>query len=156
MKKTILLLVLLISTLSFSQTFEKAIISKSAHTYDLVNNLSTRIIRAVPSNGGVQISDDTLTIYIVVYGLTIEEYTDENGDIQTKDNLFKLSQFSEKLVYSKDEVNYLFAQIGDAIEPGESLIDEINKLIETALLSETLRKGYFNGDNFEVYVKNEN
>ena len=151
MKKTILLLALLISSLSFSQTFEKAIISKSAHTYDLVNNLSSRIIRAVPSKGGVQISDDTLTIYIVVYGFTIEEYTDENGDIQTKDNLFKLSQFSEKLVYNKDEVNYLFAQIGDAIEPNEDFIGELNKLIETALLSETLRKGYFNGDEFSLY-----
>ena len=151
MKKTILLLVLLISALSFSQTFEKAIISKSTHTYDLVNNLSARIIRAVPSKGGVQISDDTLTIYIVVYGFTIEEYTDENGDIQTKDNLFKLSQFSEKLVYNKDEVNYLFAQIGDAIEPNEDFIGELNKLIETALLSETLRKGYFNGDEFSLY-----
>ena len=137
--------------MSFSQTFEKAIISKSAHTYDLVNNLSSRIIRAVPSKGGVQFSDDTLTIYIVVYGLTIEEYTDENGDIQTKDNLFKLSQFSEKLVYNKDEVNYLFAQIGDAIEPNEDFIGEINKLVETALLSETLRKGYFNGDEFSLY-----
>ena len=151
MKKTILLLALLISSSSFSQTFEKAIISKSAHTYDLVNNLSSRIVRAVPSNGGVQISDDTLTIYIVVYGLTIEEYTDENGDIQTKDNLFKLSQFSEKLIYSKDEVNYLFTQINDAIEPNEDFIGELNKLVETALLSETLRKGYFNGDEFSLY-----
>ena len=151
MKKTILLLALLISTLSFSQTFEKAIISKSAHTYDLVNNLSSRIVRAVPSNGGVQISDDTLTIYIVVYGLTIEEYTDENGTALTKDNLFKLSQFSEKLIYSKDEVNALFLQIDNPIFPNESLIDEINKLIETALLSETLRKGYFNGDKFTIY-----
>ena len=151
MKKTILLLALLISSLSFSQTFKKAIISKSAHTYDLVNNLSSRIVRAVPSNGGVQISDDTLTIYIVVYGLTIEEYTAVNGDIQTKDNLFKLSQFSEKLIYNKDEVNALFSQIDNPIFPNESLIDELNKLVETALLSETLRKGYFNGDKFTIY-----
>ena len=151
MKKTILLLALLISSSSFSQTFEKAIISKSAHTYDLVNNLSSRIIRAVPSKGGVQFSDDTLTIYIVVYGLTIEEYTDGNGDIQTKDNLFKLSQFSEKLVYEKGEVNDLFSQIDNPIFPNESLIDEFNKLVETALLSETLRKGYFNGDKFTIY-----
>jgi len=151
MKKTILLLALLISSLSFSQTFEKAIISKSAHTYDLVNNLSSRIIRAVPSKGGVQISDDTLTIYIVVYGLTIEEYTDENGVAQTRDKPFKLSQFSEKLVYTKTEVNALFSQIGNPIETNEDFIDELNKLIETALLSETLRKGYFNGDTFTVY-----
>ena len=151
MKKTILLLALLISSSSFSQTFEKAIISKSAHTYDLVNNLSSRIIRAVPSKGGVQFSDDTLTIYIVVYGLTIEEYTDENGDIQTKDKPFKLPQFSEKLVYTKTEVNALFSKIGNPIETNKDFIGELNKLIETALLSETLRKGYFNGDKFTIY-----
>ena len=151
MKKTILLLVLLISTLSFSQTFEKAIISTSAHTYDLVNNLSSRIVRAIPSNGGVQFSDSTLTVYVVVYGITVENYTDSNGVAQTRDKLFKLSQFSEKLVYSKDEVNYLFAQINDAIEPDEDFIGELNKLVETALLSETLRKGYFNGDEFSLY-----
>ena len=151
MKKTSLLLALLISSLSFSQTFEKAIISKSAHTYDLVNNLSSRIVRAVPSKGGVQISDDTLTIYIVAYALTIEEYTDENGVAQTRDKPFKLSQFSEKLVYTKTEVNALFSQIGNPIETNEDFIDELNKIIETALLSETLRKGYFNGDTFTIY-----
>ena len=139
MKKTILLLTLFLSTFAFSQTFEKAIISKSAHTYDLVNNLSSRIVRAIPSKGGIQFSDDTLTVYVVVYGLTAE------GE------LFKLSQFSEKLVYSKDEVNALFSQIGNPIETNEDFIGELNKLIETALLSETLRKGYFNGDEFSLY-----
>jgi len=105
----------------------------------LVNNLSSRIVRAIPSKGGIQFSDDTLTVYVVVYGLTAE------GE------LFKLSQFSEKLVYSKDEVNALFSQIGNPIETNEDFIGELNKLIETALLSETLRKGYFNGDEFSLY-----
>lgn len=139
MKKTILVLALFLSTFAFSQTFEKAIISDSAHTYDLVNNLSSRIVRAIPSKGGVQFSDDTLTVYVVVYGIT------EEGE------LFNLPQFSEKLVYSKEKVNYLFDQIGNPIEIGEDFIGELNTLISTALLSETLRKGYFNGDTFTPY-----
>ena len=152
MKKTILLLALLISTFSFSQTFKKAIISDSAHTYDLVKNLSCRIIRAVPSKGGVQFSDDTLTVYVVVYGVETETYTDENGEEQTQDRLFNLPQFSEKITYTKDEVNYLFTQIGNPIEIGEDFIGELNSLISIALLSETLRKGYFNGDTFTPYT----
>ena len=140
MKKTITLLALFLSTFAFSQTFEKAIISDSAHTYDLVNNLSSQIVRAIPSTGGVQFSDDTLTVYVVVYGIT------EEGE------LFNLPQFSEKITYTKDEVNYLFDQIGNPIEIGEDFIGELNTLISTALLSETLRKGYFNGDTFTPYT----
>jgi len=151
MKKTILVLALFLSAFAFSQTFEKAIISDSEHTYDLVNNLSSRIIRAIPSNGGVQFSDDTLTIYVVVYGITVENYTDEKGVAQTRDKPFKLPQFSEKLVYTKTEVNALFSKIGNPIETNEDFIGELNNLIETALLSETLRKGYFNGDKFTIY-----
>ena len=153
MKKTLLLLALLVSTISFSQSFEKAIISDSEHVYDLVKNSSARIIRAIPSNGGVQFSDDSLTVYVVVYGLNTETYTDENGDEQTRDNLFKLPQFSEKIVYSKAEVNNLYEQIGNPIELGEDFIGELNTLVSIALLSETLRKGYFNGDTFTPYTK---
>ena len=89
MKKTITLLALFLSTFAFSQTFKKAIISDSAHTYDLVKNLSCRIVRAIPSKGGVQFSDNDLTVYVVVYGIN------EEGE------LFNLPQFSEKITYTK-------------------------------------------------------
>ena len=140
MKKTITLLALFLSTFAFSQTFKKAIISNSEHTYDLVKNLSSRIVRAIPSKGGVQFSDNDLTVYVVVYGIN------EEGE------LFNLPQFSEKIIYTKNEVNYLFDQIGNPIEIGEDFIGELNSLISIALLSETLRKGYFNGDTFTPYT----
>ena len=156
MKKTILLLALLISTFSFSQTFEKAIISDSEHTYDLVKNLSCRIIRAIAPNNGVQFSDEKLTIYVVTYGLILEDYTDENGETQTKEKIFNLPQYSEQIIYSKEEVDYLFSQIKNPIDVDESFFGELNNLIETSLLGDTLRKGYFNGDEFEIYNGNKN
>jgi hypothetical protein len=151
MKKTILLLALFLSTFAFSQTFKKAIISENTHIYNPVKNLECRMIRAINPKNGVQFSDESVTIYIQVHGLILENYTDEKGVENTREKIFELPQYAERIVYSKEEVDYLFSQIKNPIDVDESFFGELNNLIEISLLGDTLRKGYFNGDNFEIY-----
>ena len=138
MKKPILIFALLLSILSFSQTFEKAIISNNTHIYDAVNNVECRMIMAIAPNRGVQFSDDKITVYTQVFGLVEGE-------------LLELREYSKKIEYTRLEVDAIYNQLDDPIEIGESFMTEFSKLLETVLLSETLRKEYFGGDGFTIY-----
>ena len=154
MKKTILLLAFLISTLSFAQTFDKAIISKNTHIYNPVKNLECRMIRTINPKNGVQFSDESVTIYIQVHGLILENYTDEKGVESTREKIFELPQYSERVIYKKEKIDYIFKQVNNPITTEENFIDELNNILKTILLHETKTKGFFNGDDFEVYIQN--
>lgn len=145
MKKTIIVTALLMTIFSFGQTFEKAIISENTHIYNPVKNLECRMIRAITPQNGVHFSDEGITVYVQVYGVL------ENG------SLLPLPQYSEKAVYSKEQVDGMFSQYNNSIESSESFIDEFNAMLTSILLYETMTQGYFGGDKFSIYntISNE-
>jgi hypothetical protein len=139
MKKTILVTALLMTIFSFGQTFEKAIISQNTHTYNPVKNLECRMIRAITPIDGVHFSDDKISVFVQVYGILEDE------------SLFPLPQYSEKISYTKEEVDGMYLQYNNPLEPSESFIGEFNKMLTSILLYETMAQGYFGGDKFEIY-----
>ena len=139
MKKTIIVTALLMTIFSFGQTFEKAIISENTHIYNPVKNLECRMIRAITPHNGVHFSDEGVTVYVQVYGIL------EDG------SLFQLPQYSEKVVYSRQQVDGMFSQYDNSIDSNESFIDEFNTMLKSILLHETMAQGYFGGDKFEIY-----
>ena len=145
MKKTIIVTALLMTIFSFGQTFEKAIISENTHIYNPVKNLECRMIRAINPKNGVHFSDEEITVYIQVYGIL------EDG------SLFQLPQYSEKVVYSRQQVDGMFSQYNNSIESSESFIDEFNTMLKSILLYETMTQGYFGLDKFSIYntISNE-
>ena len=145
MKKTILLTALLMTIFSFGQTFEKAIISENTHIYNPVKNLECRMLRVINPNDGVHFSDDKISVFIQVFGIL------EDG------SLFQLPQYSEKVVYSRQQVDGMFSQYNNSIESSESFIDEFNTMLKSILLYETMTQGYFGLDKFSIYntISNE-
>ena len=139
MKKTILVTALLMTIFSFGQTFEKAIISENTHIYNPVKNLECRMIRAITPHNGVHFSDEGVTVYVQVYGIL------EDG------SLFQLPQYSEKISYTKEEVDGMYLQYNNPLYPSESFMGEFNKMLESILLYETMAQGYFGGDKFQIY-----
>ena len=139
MKKTIIVTALLMTIFSFGQTFEKAIISQNTHIYNPVKNLECRMIRAITPQNGVHFSDEGITVYVQVYGIL------EDG------SLFQLPQYSEKISYTKEEVDGMYLQYNNPLYPSESFMGEFNKMLESILLYETMAQGYFGGDKFQIY-----
>ena len=57
----------------------------------------------------------------------------------------------EKISYTKEEVDGMYLQYNNPLEPSESFIGEFNKMLTSILLYETMAQGYFGGDKFEIY-----
>lgn len=97
------------------------------------------MIRAITPHNGVHFSDEGVTVYVQVYGIL------EDG------SLFQLPQYSEKVVYSRQQVDGMFSQYDNSIDSNESFIDEFNTMLKSILLHETMAQGYFGGDKFSIY-----
>ena len=121
------------------------IITENEHKYDQLTGKKGKMVRLIedesyrPTATGAMVSVRTFVQII-----------DDQGNETLKfqpDSTPKLPLF-----YTNAELDSFFSSFNDPIEPSESYTTEFRKILEKVLLEDTMKKGYFGGDNCVPYV----
>lgn len=123
--------------------FKKAIITTNEHTYNVKDNLKSRLIRVVLPVNGLQFYDDRLQVYLKVYGLKV---------VDGKDVLFNIPSLSNDSTYEKIELDGVFTSLNTPITPDKSFLEQFNSLLLNVLIADTMQIGMFNGDAVVPYT----
>lgn len=122
----------------------KAIITDNAHTYDLKNSLSARLVRTIKANGGFVISDDGARATMMVHAYSV--------DAEGKEVLKLIPSLCNVATYTQEETDTLFQSLNSDIVASGSFIDQINEMLYQILSIETTTNGMFESDTFTKYV----